>query len=169
MFSAHSRRIFVPVLLSLALLGTACGSEEPSRYAEVQKETSQKGNTAVSKQAEKGGSFNRFFPKSGGGYSVVPAQEKKGFAEHKLNRGGKNVAMLSISDTISVPSAAAKYQQSKTKIAGFPAIEQGQNTTGVLVSNRYQVKASSRDPSFTQQDRVTWIQKFDLNGLSKLK
>jgi hypothetical protein len=116
-----------------------------------------------------GSQFNKFFPKSGNGYSVVPAQEKKGFAEHKVNRGGKNVAVLSINDTISNPAAANKYQQSTTRIAGYPALSQGQTGTGILVSDRFQVKALSRDPSFTQQDRAAWIQKFDLNGLSKLK
>lgn len=164
-----SSKVLAPALLSLALLVGACAPDPPSRYDQVQKETSQKGSSAVSKEAVNGSQFNKFFPKSGNGYSVVPAQEKKGFAEHKVNRGGKNVAVLSINDTISNPAAADKYQQSSTKIAGFPAVQQGQTGTGVLVSDRFQVKAQSRDPSFTQQDRVAWIQKFDLNGLSKLK
>ena len=169
MATTHSGRIFAPLLVSLPLLTIACAPEAPSRYDEVQKQTSQKGSTAVSQEAVNGSKFNRYFPRSGGGFTVVPAQEKKGFAEHKVNRGGKNVAVLSINDTISNPAAAQKYQQSRTRISGFPAVEQGQTGTGVLVSDRFQVKAQSRDPSFTQQDRVAWIQKFDLNGLSNLK
>lgn len=167
--TATSQKVFIPVVLGLSLIAGACAPKPPSRYDQVQKETSQKGSSAVSKEAVNGSQFNKFFPKSGNGYSVVPAQEKKGFAEHKVNQGGKNVAVLSINDTISNPAAAEKYQQSTTKIAGYPAVQQGQTGTGVLVGDRFQVKAQSRDPSFTQQDRVAWIQKFDLNGLSKLK
>lgn len=169
MISHRSQTLFVSALVVTSLTVSACAPKEPSRYEQVQKETSQKGSTAVSKEAINGSKFNRYFPKSGGGYQVVPAQEKKGFAEHKLNRGGKNVAVLSISDTISTPAAATKYQQSNRKISGYPAVEQGQTITGVLVSDRFQVKAQSRDASFTPQDRATWIQKFDLNGLSNLK
>jgi hypothetical protein len=164
--SATNRSI--ALLLCSLLLVTACAPQPPSRYAEVQKETSQKGNQAVSKEAQRGGSFNQFFPKSGNGYAVVPAQEKKGFAEYKVNKGGKNLAVLSISDTVSLPTAADKYKQSSFKIAGFPAVDQGQNSTGILVNGRYQVKAQSRDPAFTRQDRIAWIQKFDLDGLSRL-
>lgn len=163
----HFRRVLVPVLLSLFLL-IACTPKAPSRYDQVQQETSQKGSQAVADDAKKGGSFNKFFPKSGNGYAVVPAQEKKGFAEYKLNQGGKNVAMLSINDASDTP-AAAKYKQSTFRVAGYPAVDQGQTATGILVGDRYQVKALSRDPSFTKQDRITWLQKFDLNGLSKLK
>lgn len=163
------RNVVLPLVLGLSLVMGACSEQAPSRYDQVQQETSQKGSTAVAKEAVNGSKFNRYFPKSGGGYSVVPAQEKKGFAEHKLNRGGKNVAVLSISDTISTPTAATKYQQSKKKVAGYPAVEQGSTITGVLVGDRFQVKAQSRDASFTPQDRTAWIQKFDLNGLSTLK
>jgi hypothetical protein len=147
----------------------ACASKPPSRYDQVQKETSQRSSQAVSKEAVNGSKLNRYFPKSADGYSVVPAQEKKGFAEHKINKGGKNVAVLSVNDTISNPSAAEKYRQSTTKVAGYPAVDQGQTGTGVLVGDRFQVKALSRDTSFTKQDRMTWIKKFDLNGLSKLQ
>ena len=164
---ATPRTFLVPALLSLSLAVVACGEQPRSRYDQVQKET--QGQSAVSKQAVNGSQLNRYFPKSANGFSVVAAQEKKGFAEHKVNKGGKNVAMLSISDTVSTPASASKYQQSASKIAGFPAVDQGQNGTGVLVGDRFQVKAQSRDPSFTKQDRVNWIQKFNLNGLSQLK
>ncbi len=164
---ATPRTFLVPALLSLSLVVVGCDKKSPSPYDQVQKAT--KGQSAVSKEAVNGSQFNRYFPKSANGFSVVAAQEKKGFAEHKVNKGGKNVAMLSISDTISTPASASKYKQSTSKIAGFPAVDQGQNGTGVLVGDRFQVKAQSRDPSFTKQDRVTWIQKFNLNGLSQLK
>ena len=37
------------------------------------------------------------------------------------------------------------------------------------MNGRYQVKVLSRDASFTQSDRVDWLQKFDLQGLAQLK
>lgn len=164
-----SSKVVASCLVSFSLLTSACAPEAPSRYDQVQKETTQKGSQSVSQEAVNGSRFNRYFPKSGNGFSVVPAQEKRGFAEHKLNQGGKTVAMLSINDTISNPAAAQKFQQSSTRIAGFPSVEQGQTGTAVLVGDRFQVKALSRDPAFTKQNRAQWIQKFDLNGLSTLK
>ncbi len=162
-------RALAPVMLSLLLLVTAC-SKAPSRYAEVQKETTGRGaQTAVVKASEQGSTFNKFFPDPTGTYRVVPAQEKKGFAEYKLNKDGKNVAMLSVSDTANLPAAALKYQNSTESVAGYPSVNQGTMSTGILVNNRYQVKVLSRDPEFTQADRVAWLQKFDLRGLAQLE
>jgi hypothetical protein len=149
---------------------TACAPKAPSRYAEVQKETTQRGApAAVAKKAEQGATFNKFFPNSANGYNVVPSQEKKGFAEYKVNKDGKTIAMLAINDTTSNPAAAEKYRNSTLDIAGYPAIEQGSTTTGLLVNDRYQVKVLSRDPTFSKEDRIAWLQKFDLKGLAQLK
>jgi len=156
-------------MVCLVLLVTACSSA-PSKYDQVQKDTTGFGSpAAVNKKAEKGGTFNKFFPGDQGGYNVIPYQEKKGFAEYKLQQGDKTLAMLSISDTTSVPTAAEKYSAATASISGFPSVEQGTTGTGVLVSDRYQVKVLSRDPSFTKEDRVAWLQTFDLKGLSQLK
>ncbi|HEY9699288.1 MAG TPA: hypothetical protein V6D10_18660 [Trichocoleus sp.] len=166
---ARWRRVLAPLCLSLLLLVTACTQAPPSRFEQTQAETTQKGAPgAVARDATQGGSFNKFFPRSVSGYEIVPSQEKKGFAEYKVNQGGKNVAMLAISDTTGT-GAAAKFQDSAAKIAGYPAVEQGQNATAILVGNRYQVKVLSRDPSFTKENRATWINKFDLRGLSNVK
>jgi hypothetical protein len=34
---------------------------------------------------------------------------------------------------------------------------------------KYQVKVISKDPLFNASDREDWIEKFDLDGLAKLK
>ncbi|OLP15994.1 hypothetical protein BST81_23325 [Leptolyngbya sp. 'hensonii'] len=163
-------RGFFALGMALLLFVTGCAEQAPSRWDQAQQQsTQQKSGQAVSKKAEAGGSFNKFFPKPSEGFERVYTQEKKGFAEAKLKKGGKDVAMLSISDTISVPASAEKYKQSTRTISGYPAVDQGQTATGVLVAERYQVKVLSRDPSFTKSDRETWISKFDLNGLSRLK
>jgi hypothetical protein len=164
------RRIIAPLVLSFVLLITSCASNPPSRYDQVQKDTSRWGATpAVAKKAEQGATFNKFFPNGVRGYEIIASQEKKGFAEYKVNKDGKTVAMLSINDTTSLPAAAAKYQAATEKVAGYPSVDQGMMGTGILVNNRYQVKVLSRDASFTKDDRVAWLQRFDLKGLAKLK
>ncbi|HEY9660790.1 MAG TPA: hypothetical protein V6C65_20220, partial [Allocoleopsis sp.] len=87
MISSRWLKIIAPLCLCLVLLLSACSPKTPSRYSQIQKETTGRGApTAVAKQAEQGGTFNKFFPTSTGTYEVVPAQEKKGFAEYKLNQ-----------------------------------------------------------------------------------
>lgn len=159
----------IPLMLGLLLMVNACASA-PSRYDQVQQDTTGFGApSAVDREAKQGSTFNPFFPDSEGDYRVIPYQEKKGFAEYKLQRADQTLAMLSINDTISLPAAAEKYNDATDSIAGFPAVNQGATATGLLVNGRYQVKVLSRDPSFTQTDRVVWLQKFDLQGLAQLK
>ena len=153
----------------MVLLVTGCQSQEPSPYADIQAQTSQRNAPgAVVKDATQGSDFNKFFPDSADGFDRVYTQEKKGFAEAKLKKDGKDVAMLSISDTSSLPNAAAKYEQATDDIAGYPSVEVGSTQTAILVADRYQVKVLSRDPSFDQSQRQTWIQKFNLSELAQL-
>ncbi|MGF2040150.1 MAG: hypothetical protein RMZ43_033430 [Nostoc sp. CmiVER01] len=165
----RGRRVVAALLLSVLLLTTACSPKTPGRFDQAQKEsTQQKKGLAVAKNATQGSQFNKFFPNSSGGYQRVYSQEKKGFAEAKLKKGGKDIALLSISDTTSTPGAAAKFSKSTKKIGGYPALEVGKTQTAILVGN-YQVKALSRDASFTASDRADWLEKFNLNGLANLK
>lgn len=114
-----------------------------------------------------GGQFNKFFPTDSGSYKRVFAQEKTGFAQAKLQEGGKDVATLSISDLASNPTAAKKYQTSTKKVAGYPAVEVGKTQSAILVGNRYQVTVQST--TLAPSDRESWLQKFNLNGLAQLK
>ncbi|MGV0023593.1 hypothetical protein [Phormidesmis priestleyi] len=160
------RRVAISLLLSVVLLVTGCQPKAPSQFSQAQQDSTQKGVTAVAKDATQGSEFNKFFPRASAGYSRTFSQEKKGFAEAKLNRDGKNVAMLSINDTSGIAGSAQKYTKSTEKIGGYPMVNLG-NQTSVLVG-KYQVKVQSRDPSFTQADREAWLQKFNLKGLEKL-
>ena len=181
------RRILAPFLIAMMLLVTACGeTKAPTRWDKAQQESTQKPSKTQQKNAQKatqtntqtqklpskpvsGGSFNKFFPASGGGYTRSFSQEKAGFAEAKLKKGGKDVAMLSISDIAGNPTAGNKFKQTTQKINGYPAVQQGSTGTAVLVANRYQVKVQSRDASFTASDREAWLKKFNLNGLARVK
>ncbi|MFB2893497.1 hypothetical protein ACE1CI_11340 [Aerosakkonemataceae cyanobacterium BLCC-F50] len=164
------QKILAPFLLGLLLLVSSCAKQAPSRYEQAQNaSTGRNATPAVVKVSTQGSLFNKYFPKSGDGYQVVPAQEKKGFAEYKLKKDGKDVAVLSVSDTVNNPSAKEKFQSSGKKIAGYPAANIGSNGTAVLVADRYQVKVQSRDSSFSQSDREAWLQKFNLRGIAALK
>ena len=170
MLFARLRKIITPLLLAGLLFVAACGAEEPSRWDAAQQESTQvQQDSAPAGQPVSGGTLNQFFPSGGGGYERVYTQEKQGFAQAQLKRGGQDVALLSISDTAANPSAANKFQQSNLKIGGYPAVQEGSKGTAVLVGDRYQVKVQSRDPSFTQSDREAWLQRFNLNGLSRVR
>jgi hypothetical protein len=160
------RRSIAALLLVAMLWITGCQPKAPSQFSQIQRETG-KGTTAVVKEATKGSEFNKFFPKPQAGFDRVYTQEKKGFAEAKLKKDGKEVAMLSVSDTRSVPGAAAKYANATEKISGYPSVSVGNTQTSVLVGN-YQVKVMSKDPLFTKAERSNWIAKFDLKGIEKL-
>lgn len=165
----HLKKILASFLVATLLLASACTQTAPSRFDQAQRDSTRGGVEAVADDAVKGGSFNKFFPKSQRGYDVVYSQEKKGFAQAKLKKEGKDLATLSISDTSSNPSAAKKFSSSSKKVGGYPAVSQGSTGTAVLVGDRFQVKVLSRDPSFTARDRETWLQKFNLSGLKSLK
>lgn len=123
----------------------------------------------ISQKAVSGSKLNQFFPKAGSDYSLVFQQEKKGFAEAKLKKSGKDLAMLSINDVANNPSAVAKFKDSSDDIEGYPSVMVGKNQTSVLVGDRYQVKARSIAEDFSTSDREDWIEKFNLSGLSRLK
>ncbi len=167
---SRTRSILAALVLSILLFTTACAQKAPTRFDQVQQEsTQQKRGQAVAKDATQGSEFNKFFPSASDGYQRVFTQEKKGFAQAKLKKDGKEVAKISINDTTSNPSAAAKFANSPKKISGYPAIELGKQTA-VLVDDRYQVKIISSDAdAFTAADREAWLKKFDLNGLSRVK
>lgn len=164
-------KVICSVFLISLLLLTSCSNQPPSRFEQAQQESLQAGNrnTAVVKDAESGSSFNKFFPSSSDGYERVFTQEKRGFVQAKLKQEGKEVALMSVFDTISNQSATDDFQNSTETIKGYPTVEKGANTTAVLVANRFQVKISSRDASFNQENRIKWLEKFNLDGLAKLK
>lgn len=166
-------RYIAPVFMVCLMLLTSCGgatkSTPPSPYEQIQQETTKKDSKAVTKESVKGGSLNKFFPDSADGYKRIYSQEKQGFAQAKLKKSGADVALLAINDTKNTPDTKDKFAESKFKIDGYPAIKQGKNSTAVLVGDRYQVKITSKDDTFTASDREVWLEKFDLDGLAKLQ
>ncbi|AFY39471.1 hypothetical protein Lepto7376_3243 [[Leptolyngbya] sp. PCC 7376] len=118
---------------------------------------------------QKGSAFNKYFPDGKGSeFDVTFTQEKEGFAEVKLSMKGKEMAKISISDTVTNLTARSKFEDAKDKVSGFPMVAQGKKAHATLVGDRYQVKVMSRDASFTDADRKAWLGKVDLKGLSSL-
>ncbi|OQY45964.1 MAG: hypothetical protein B6242_09040 [Anaerolineaceae bacterium 4572_78] len=154
------RKILIPFLV-LILAIIACGGGDSS--------SSSSSDSDLPSNPVAGSQLNKYFPKSDGGYDVIHIQEKSGFSEAKLKKGGSEVATLAITDLASNPSARDKYKSSSKKIAGYPATNSGSKGTAILVGNRYQVQVRSKDSSFGESDRETWLKKFNLSGLSKLK
>lgn len=116
-----------------------------------------------------GSSFNKFFPKSEGEFEVVFTQEKDGFAQAKLKKGGNELATLTVSDVVKNSDATTDYATATKKIANYPAVAKGSLGTAVLVENRFQVQVRSKDKAFSEADRETWLQKFDLATMAKIK
>ena len=115
------RKAVMALVLCTTLAIAGCQAKAPSQFDQVQKDSTARNATpAVAKDATKGGEFNQFFPKGQDGYERVYTQEKKGFAEAKLKKDGKELAMLAVTDTKSLPAAAAKFANAKASIAGYP-------------------------------------------------
>jgi hypothetical protein len=151
----------------MALMLAACAPVDPSRWEEAQESTA--GQRATDKEAVAGGELNRFFPESNDAYSVVYTQEKIGFAEAVLKHEGEDVATLAIFDTVSNPEAAEKYKASTKQLDAYPALAIGENGTGILVADRFQVQVRAKSESFSAADRDEWLLAFDLKGLAGLK
>jgi hypothetical protein len=155
----------LPLLLALGLsLAAAACSKEPSRWDQA---ASAKPTAITAEGSRAGSAFNKFFPGDGvDGHSRVYTAEKPGYAEAKLKKDGKDVAVISISDTLNEPDARGKFASAGDKVKGYPLVTVGKNQSAALVKDRYQVKVSS--PSLDEAARKTWIERFDLAGLAGL-
>ncbi|APR75324.1 Hypothetical protein A7982_00670 [Minicystis rosea] len=153
----------LPWLLALALSLAAC-SKEPTRWDQA---ASSKPTAITAEGSKPGSAFNKFFPAdSTDGHSRVYTAEKPGYAEAKLKKDGKDVAVLSISDTLNEPDAKSKFASASEKVRGYPLVTVGKNQSALLVKDRYQVKVSSQ--SLDADARKAWIERFDLAGLGGL-
>ena len=158
-------RILV-LLGSLALSFGVLGCKDPpSRWDTAA--TSTVARSADAPPVKEAGSFNKFFPEDGAsGMKRVYTQEKTGFAEAKLQKDGKDVAVLSISDASGDTEALKKFEGATDKVQGYPLVTVGKNQSSLLVKGRYQVKVSSQQ--LDADARRAWFEKFNLSGLSSL-
>jgi hypothetical protein len=110
------------------------------------------------------GALTKFFPKDGaGGYKRVPAGEREGYAEAKLQKDGKEVAILSITDAERLAYMKAKFDGVTEKVGDFPVVKTDDTQTSVLVRDRFQVKVMSN--MLDHEARKAILAMFDLAGL----
>ncbi|MCA9115824.1 MAG: hypothetical protein KDA79_12130 [Planctomycetaceae bacterium] len=157
-----ARSLLHASLIGLLLLA-GCGEPE-SRWDAAQK-AGEENPVAVSDAALPGSTFNKFFPEQNDEIDIVFKQEKDGFAQASLRRSGDEIAMLSIADTRNNPEAREKYATAEVKVQGYPAVVR-ENTTSLLVADRFQVQIQSEGTALTAEDRAAWLKKFDLDGLA---
>lgn len=165
-------RILVTALLLCAAAASTggCKKDEPksTRWddaaAAVASASPSDADAAGAVPLSPAGTLNKFFPKDGeGGYKRVFAADKEGYAEAKLQKDGKEVAVLSISDAERLAYAKAKFDGATEKLEGFPLMTVGKNQSTVLVKGRYQVKVTSQ--TLEHDARKAILATFDLKGL----
>jgi hypothetical protein len=152
-------------LLLAVLLLAAC--RKPTRWDQATEAPLPPRPTEPARVEKAGGLFNRAFPADGtDGYKRVFTQEKEGFAEAKLQRDGKDVATLAITDVGNDGAARGKFDRASDKLASYPLVTVGKNQSAVLVNNRFQVKVSS--PTLGPDARKQLLSRFDLAAVAAL-
>ena len=153
------------LLGSLAAFGAVGCQDKPTRWDTASSSTVARAPDAPPQK--EAGSFNKFFPADGiDGMKRVYTQDKTGFAEAKLQKDGKDVATLSISDASGDAAVLKKFEGAAEKIQGYPLVTVGNNQSALLVKGRYQVKVSSQ--TLDAAARKPLLEKFNLSGLAAL-
>jgi len=173
--------VFIASVFALSALAlVACGKDEPkstrwdqaasaaAKSAEKKADAPKDSASAVPPPEKKEtGAFNKFFPADGtDGAKRVFSADKEGYAEAKLTKDGKEVALLTVTDLNGKDDEKKKFDAAKEKVNGNPVATFGKNKTMVLVKSRYQIAASSQ--TLDHEARKGLISKFDLNGISAL-
>jgi hypothetical protein len=115
-----------------------------------------------------GTAFNRLFPAAGPGEQLVFTQEKRGFSEARLKQGDATLALLAVSDTITLPEARQKFAGASESLQGWPLVEQGPQASALLVADRFQVKVIGQGQGLEEGKRHDLLAAFDLPALAAL-
>lgn len=160
------RRFFLPLVLVIA----GCKKEPPPPApAAVQALAVDAGVDAApaavkAPEMKSGAELKAFFPVDGVlGTKRTFTQEKPGFAEAKVQQGGKDLAVLSITDALNDADAKGKFANAADKVNGAPVITVGKTQSAALVKNRYVLSVDS--PTFDVKRRKIWLAHFNVNAL----
>lgn len=140
---------------------TSTNLNQPSVFDDLSEDSTE----TVDPNATAAAEVNKYFPSDADGYEVLMTGEKQGTTMADLKSAGELVATLAVFDTVSNEDARTKYASATDELQGFPLVHQG-NKSMVLVGDRFQITVQSKGDTFTQDDRVTWLKKFDLGGLA---
>jgi len=152
---------------ALAVATFASCKKEPTRWDKAVEAPLPSKPSEPAQQEKAGSSFNKAFPPDGtDGYKRVFTQEKEGFAEAKLQKDGKDVATLAITDVNNDAEAKGKFAKSTDALEGNPLVTVGKNQSAVLIKERYQLKVSS--PTLDADARKQLLAKFDAKALASL-
>ena len=160
----YSRIFFILLIGQL----TACQLNLPQLQPEV-KEVGAVAEPVAAGILMPASTLQTFLPKEGSGFFIEIIQAGEGSVEAALKLETTQIATLSIRDTVNDPGANADFQSSSLSVAGYPALEVDDQTTTILVANRYRVTVRSIAPDFTQDVRHYWLGEFDLAGLAALQ
>jgi hypothetical protein len=115
-----------------------------------------------------GTALNRLFPAPEAGEKLVFTQEKRGFSQARLKQGDAVRALLSISDVTTSPASRAKFSSSGSALAGWPLVEQGDQSSALLVADRFQVKVIGQGAGLSLDERHELLGAFNLQALAAL-
>jgi hypothetical protein len=115
-----------------------------------------------------GTALNRLFPAPEAGEKLVFTQEKRGFSQARLKQGNEVRALLSISDVTTSPASRAKFSSSGSALAGWPLVEQGDQSSALLVADRFQVKVIGQGAGLSLDERHELLGAFNLQALAAL-
>ena len=115
-----------------------------------------------------GTALNRLFPEPQVGEKLVFTQEKRGFSQARLKQGDEVRALLSISDVTSSPASRAKFSGSGSTVGGWPLVEQGDQSSALLVADRFQVKVLGQGAGLSPDERHELLGAFNLQALAAL-
>lgn len=120
---------------------------------------------AKRQETKPGADLKIYFPGDGVlGTKRTFTQEKLGFAEAKVQQGGKDLAVLSITDALNDADAKGKFANTAEKLDDAPVISIGKTQSAALVKGRYVLTVDSQ--ILDDQRRKTWLTHFNVKALS---
>ncbi len=161
--------LFLVVLVVIGWVIYRSMGDKPKEIAKTESAVPATTHPVHREEVTAGAKLNSVFPKAEGEYKLTFTQEKTGFAEADLFKGGAKLAAMTVSDTEATPTARDKFKTSTKKIGEYPMAANGSMGTAVLVANRYQVQVRSLAPAFTSAEREAWLEKFKLAKLAEIK
>ena len=170
----NTRTTLVAALALSLTLATAC-TKAPPTPASTETPEAASPSLAVGERAglsDAGGMasgvptapLKEYFPLDGaGGYKRVIRANRVGYVEASLEKDGKEIAILSISDAERLAYVKARFENATEKVDGFPLLSSGQDLSTILVRDRFEIKVLSKTLDASARKAV--LASFDLKRL----